>query len=289
MNSLNNEYKQWLATLGYADSSVKSMPSYINELLIFIGNTAITNENINNYFEQFKLRNNKTRSGGLSANHINKTAVAINNFIQFLNVTNKARIDLKLKGVSSVQKMPSVLSKNDIEKLYNATYNSNKAINNNAYGQRDRTMLALYYGCGLRKNEGLNIKIDDIDFKHKTLLVQKGKGNKERFVPIAQKGLQDIEEYLNDGRKYFLGMNSSTTSYLLISVKGQALKCCSARLELLKEEANISKPLSLHTLRHSIATHLLQNGMEIDYIKRFLGHSTLDSTQLYTHIVNDEL
>ena len=113
MNSLNNEYKQWLVTIGFADSSVNSFPMYVNELLKYTANTSITAKNINNYFEQFKQRNNKTRSGGLSANHVNKGVVAINNFIKFLNVTNKAIINLKLQKVKTNNKSPEVYQTRD--------------------------------------------------------------------------------------------------------------------------------------------------------------------------------
>ena len=113
MNSLNNEYKQWLVTIGFADSSVNSFPMYVNELLKYTAKTRLTAENINNYFEQFKQRNNKTRSGGLSANHVNKGVVAINNFIKFLNVTNKAIINLKLQKVKTNNKSPEVYQTRD--------------------------------------------------------------------------------------------------------------------------------------------------------------------------------
>ena len=87
MKNINEEYKQWLVTIGFADSSVKSFPMYVNELLKYTANTAITAQSIYNYFEQFKQRNNKTRNGGLSANHVNKGVVAINNFIKLYLIT----------------------------------------------------------------------------------------------------------------------------------------------------------------------------------------------------------
>jgi integrase/recombinase XerD len=291
MNNLNEEYKQWLATIGFADSSVNSFPMYVNELLIFTGNTSITAQLIQTYFEQFKQRNNKTRGGGLSANHINKCVVAINNFIKFLNVTNKASINLKLQKVKTNNKSPEVYTKQEIQQLYKATFNinSNKRLNKKAYQQRDRAMLAVYYGCGLRKNEGNNLIVDAIDFSAKMVYVSKGKGSKERYVPIAEQGLQDIEAYINYGRLYFLKTVDSKETSLFINAAGKPMQNFSNRLQLLREEINILKPLSLHTLRHSIATHLLQNGMSLEHIKTFLGHSSLESTQIYTHIINESI
>ncbi len=292
MNNINEEYKQWLVTIGFADSSVKSFPMYVNELLIFIGNKAITAQLIQTYFEQFKQRNNKTRGGGISANHVNKGVVAINNFIKFLNITNKAIINLKLQKVKTNNKSPEVYTKQEIQQLYEATSNinnNNKRLNKKAYQQRDRAMLAVYYGCGLRKNEGNNLRVDDIHFNTKLLYVSKGKGSKERYVPIAQQGVQDIEAYINYGRLYFLKTIDSKETSLFINKDGKPMQSFSNRLQLLREEANILKPLSLHTLRHSIATHLLQNGMSLEHIKTFLGHRSLESTQIYTHIINEPI
>ena len=290
MNSLNNEYKQWLTILGFANSSVNSFPSYVNELLKHTANTTLTAQSIYNYFEQFKQRNNKKRNGGISANHVNKGVVAINNFIKFLNVTNKAIINLKLQKVKTNNKSPEVYTTQEIQQLYEATFNiniNNKRLNKKAYQERDRAMLAVYYGCGLRKNEGNNLIIDDVHFNTKLLYVSKGKGSKERHVPIAEQGMQDIETYINYGRNYFLKTIDNKETSLFINKDGKPMRSFSNRLELLREEANILKPLSLHTLRHSIATHLLQNGMDLEHIKKFLGHSSLESTQIYTHIINE--
>ena len=123
------------------------------------------------------------------------------------------------------------------------------------------------------------------------LYVRKGKGNKERFVPLAAKGLQDIEEYIQYGRNFFLvqrqKLKKPESNYFFLNVCGEPMKSFTARIRQLQEEAGIHKQISLHTFRHSIATHLLQGGMEIEQIKKFLGHATLESTQIYTHIVNE--
>jgi site-specific recombinase XerD len=150
-------------------------------------------------------------------------------------------------------------------------------------------MLAIYYGCGLRRSEGTSLVVSDIQLEKKLIFVRKGKGSKERFVPIAEKGLQDIQEYLNYGRKRF--MKQSPTAKMeeafFINLWGEPMHDFTTRLRALKEEANITKPFSLHTFRHSIATHLLQSGMDIEHIQKFLGHSSLESTQLYTNIIHE--
>ena len=162
LQSVNLQFKEWLKTLGFADSSVKSFPMYTAEMLHYFeinGITAvnqITAEAIQNFFIQWKNRKNKTTGGGLSQNHVNKGITAINNFIKFLKATGKNPIHLKLEREKIQVKIPQVLTQQEIQALYKASYNTTKRVNTEAYGQRDRAMLAVYYGCGLRKNEGNN-------------------------------------------------------------------------------------------------------------------------------------
>lgn len=297
MNGLNKEYQTWLHTLGFAESSVRSLPLYTSEMLTWLAQKQITvarqitAESIHEFFFQWKNRKNKRTGAGLSQNHIGKGVTAINNFIKFLKLTGKQHIEIKLEREKIPSKIPQVLTLQEIKELYKASYNNSKRVNTEAYGQRDRAMLAVYYGCGLRKTEGNSLLLSDIQIEKKLLYVRKGKGGKERLVPIADKGLQDIREYINYGRNYFLEQRQKqaqpASGYLFINIEGGPMKDFSARIKQLKEEAGINKPISLHSFRHSIATHLLQSGMDIEQIKRFLGHASLESTQLYTHIIHE--
>jgi site-specific recombinase XerD len=172
-------------------------------------------------------------------------------------------------------------------------------------GQRDRAIIALYYGCGLRRSEGVQLNISDIDLQRRLLFVRKAKGNKQRYVPIATKHLQDISDYIKEGREWFLYHHDSNQEYyskhngkplpkksetvgdaFLVTHWGGRFLQPEWRLKYLQRKAEIEKPVTLHGLRHSIATHLLQSGMEIEEIAKFLGHASLASTQIYTHIVN---
>lgn len=149
--------------------------------------------------------------------------------------------------------------------------------------------------------EGTQLNLDDIDLNRKLIFVRRGKGGKQRYVPVASKHADDIRSYIIEGREWFLYHHHSpryTSKYakrkqasddgaFFISQKGCRLTEFYKRLEYLKEKAGIEKQFGLHSLRHSIATHLLQSGMPIEEIARFLGHSTIDSTQIYTHLTND--
>lgn len=303
MKELNQEFKKWLQTLGFAESSVRSFPMYSQEFVAFLEEKGlespeeITAVLIEAYFFQWKNRKNKRTGAGLSENHISKGATVLNNFIRFLNATGRCRITYKLERQKVAYKIPTVLTPAEIKGLYEATYTNERRMNTSAYGQRDRAMLAVFYGCGLRKNEGVNLLVTDILQDKKLIHVRKGKNSKERFVPIAQKGLQDIQEYLAYGRKWFLKELYSNrysrtkevepTASLFVNIEAGPMQEFGQRIRQLKEDAGINKRVSLHTFRHSIATHLLQQGMDIEQIKKFLGHSSLDSTQLYTHISNE--
>lgn len=297
MKELKEEFKTWLKTLGFANSTVKSFPQYVNEMLLYFEQNNITEANqitaeaIQHFFFQWKNRKNKTTGAGLSQNHIQKGITAINNFIKFLKVTGKQSIHLQLEREKIPVKIPQVLTQAEIKSLYEATYNNTRRVNIKAYAQRDRAMLAVYYGCGLRRDEGGNLLVSDVLKDKKMLFVRKGKGNKERFVPIAEKGLQDIKEYLNDGRKWFLKKrqkkNMPVSENFFINVDGGPMRDFTQRIRQLTQDAGITKQFGLHTFRHSIATHLLQSGMDIEQIKKFLGHASLESTQIYTHIINE--
>ena len=297
LQSLNKEYKAWLTTLGFAASSVKMLPRYTGEMLNWMHHKGVTSareittETIETFFFQWKKRKNKTTGAGLSQHHINTGITAIHNFIKFLKLAKGQTIHLTLEREKPQNKIPRVLTVQEIQAFYNATYTMNKRRNNMAYGQRDRAMLAIFYGCGLRRNEGNNLLVSDIILNKRMVYVRKGKGSKERFVPLTVKGIHDIEEYLHYGRNWFLTRGKSkagNSNHLFINIWGAPMKDFTSNIRNLKEEAGIQKPVTLHTFRHSIATHLLQGGMEMEHIRRFLGHASLESTQLYTHIINEQ-
>jgi len=157
-----------------------------------------------------------------------------------------------------------------------------------AIQSRDRAMLAVFYGCGLRRNEGYHLDISDINFDRQMLHVRKGKGYKERYVPFNKANQKYLQEYIYDHRSNLTldkREEAFFISYKYKRMKGQSLLL---RLKVLQSQTNnpelIDKEITLHTLRHSIATHLLQAGMKLENISRFLGHSSLESTQIYTHL-----
>ena len=154
-------------------------------------------------------------------------------------------------------------------------------------------MLGIYYGCGLRKSEGVALDVSDV-LTHRALVhVRKGKGSKERYVPISEKIMEHITEYLQMGRPLLTSTSSFSTEGFFLNQIGsrcsdQALSNSLKKLVKRSESSSLqAKHPSLHTLRHSIATHLLQSGIQIELIQQFLGHQSLESTQIYTHLAGE--
>ena len=156
---------------------------------------------------------------------------------------------------------------------------------------RDKAMLTVFYSCGLRRNEVYHLDISDIIFEKAILHVRKGKNYKQRVVPITKQSLLHLQNYLYDARPYF---SNEKNEAFFVTQSGKRLggTMMLVRLkQLIGFTANaelMQKDIHLHTLRHSIATHLLQNGMKLERIKEFLGHSSLESTQIYTHFLETE-
>lgn len=303
---LEKSYTEWLTTLGYAQTTTTSLPAHVREFLHYLEKqkikhiTQVQPRILYNFIDYVSQRKHKKQNTLLSHYSINKIITAVNSFALYLNKSGKHIIDVHGKRLAIEEVEKQILTTPEIKQLYEATYESN-ANNNNAKGQRDRALIALFYGCGIRRNEGIQLNIQDIDTVKAIVFIRKGKGNKQRYVPIASKHLEDIKEYLEEGRTVFLKDNSNSWSikknikkqhtdneaFFLNQFGKRMTSGFYPRLKILKERSGIEKQIGLHTLRHSIATHLLQSGMKIEDISKFLGHASLDSTQIYTHIVTE--
>jgi integrase/recombinase XerD len=307
---IEKSFKEWLEALGYSWQGVYYMPIQIRGLLNYLERqnkaqlTDITTEAIKDYYyQELKQRKNYMHDAGtLSNKHLNKNLQALRKFTEYLRQTGKLQIPLlNIKQEAIIDNKPTVLTEEEIKQLYKATEQQHERKKHNrgeehyaALQQRDRAMLSIFYGCGLRRNEGYYLNITDINIESATVHVTKGKGNKERFVPISKKGIEHITTYLYDARPLLIRDNKEEAFFLNHIGKrlgGQMLMKCVQSLAAKTNNNELQqKEIGLHTLRHSIATHLLANGMSLESIRDFLGHSSLESTQLYTHLIsNDEL
>lgn len=289
--SLNNQhhkrleaaFRDWLELTGYASSAIYNMPYHLREFLHWIESredytlVTLTPDAIHRYFLHLRNRKNQRRSGALSINYLYKHLQSIRLFSRYLWETEQGHLDVDITLPGQQHKLQTVLTKQEINELYEACQST-------PLGQRDRAMLAVYYGCGLRRSEGEQLDVSDYQQSQKLLYVRAGKNYRQRYVPLTAGVMADIENYLYEGRPAL--MKDVTETALFLNKYGNRLSGQShfLRLKSLLEQAGLPDEAGLHTLRHSIATHLLESGMQLNYIARFLGHSSLESTQIYTHL-----
>lgn len=301
---LEKGFREWLDILGYSPMSVYNMPNQLREFLHYLESkkiyqvAEITQKEYKNYVQYISNRpankpgQNEARGGALSNNFINKHIQAIEKFYEYLahRKTNSSAIHFKLLQLQAPA--IEVLTQEEIAQLFKATNQETTSYKQEALQARDRAMLTVFYSCGLRRKEGASLQLNDINFDTRILHVRKGKNYKERLVPFSQNASKILQEWVFDYRQQLV--LDKRDGHFFISKTGKALTggTLYARLRMLQHQVDLpslkEKNIGLHTLRHSIATHLLQNGMELQKIQRFLGHSSLESTQIYTHLIIKE-
>ncbi len=256
------KFKQWLRSKRYSDSTLKTYSEALKSFLVFYRDKSIaeiTNEDVIIYNNEFILKNN------LSASYQNQIVNAIKLFFQIIRDT-KMMVD-KIHRPKRAKVLPNVLSKEEIKLILNAHSNS-----------KHKMMLSLIYSCGLRRSELLNLKPADIDSQRGIVIIRQSKGKKDRIVPLSPKILDMLREYYIGFKPktwLFEGQNKGEqySEYSLQSVLKQAL-----------QKVGCTKPVTLHWLRHSYATHLLESGTDLRYIQELLGHNSSKTTEIYTHV-----
>lgn len=260
-------FTQWLRSRRYSENTIKTYTDAIRVFLSFFPHKKI--EEIDNN-DVIVFNNEYILQKKLSASYQNQMVNAIKLFYRTIW---KKQIETDLIHRPKRRKtLPNVLGKEEI-----------KAILESHGNLKHRAMLSLIYACGLRRSELLNLKPTDIDSKRGVLLIKQAKGRKDRITPIPGKLVELLRDYykayrpltwLFEGQKK--GVRYSEKS--LENVLKQALV-----------KAGIKRPATLHWLRHSYATHLLENGTDLRYIQELLGHSSSRTTEIYTHVSTKSL
>lgn len=219
----------------------------------------------------------------LSTSTINHNISVLRTFYKFIVIKEHFTTDpMEYIEIPKLRKaLPKVLSYEEVSKLLDVDLVDK-------YSYRNKAMLELMYATGLRVSELVNLKINDIDFDS-CLVKTLGKGSKERIIPIGDYAILFLEKYLKDYRPLLL--KNDYNDYLFLNNRGKKISR-QAFYNIVDELAikkNIKTEISPHTLRHSFATHLLDRGADIVSIKEMLGHSSLSTTQIYTHISNQKL
>ncbi|MCT2408252.1 site-specific tyrosine recombinase XerD [Chryseobacterium antibioticum] len=257
---------------------IKKLKDYAKEDLANVGPDAIGYENLQEYIFNLSKQKFSERSQA-------RWISSIKAFFKFL-LEDEFREDNPaslLEGPKLGLYLPDTLSLPDINKII-AAIEANSDL-----GKRNHCIIEVLYGCGLRVSELIDLKISNINFKEQYIKVN-GKGNKTRFVPLADYTAELLETYIKEVRSNNK-INKKYEDTLFLNSRGTSMSRVIVFLIIkeLTDKAGVSKKISPHTFRHSFATHLLQNGADLRYIQEMLGHSSITTTEIYTHLKTEEL
>jgi integrase/recombinase XerD len=286
-------FTDWLHILGYSRSAKVNYPRYLREFFYHLEQNGyeklhtVTATNIKEYYNYLKERPNEMTNGALSKAALNQHQQALRKFNEYLKKHNGKPLPVHLRAEAKKEEgSQSVLTQEEVKKLF--------AVAEHSYVMehvclRDKAMLVALYSCGLRVNEAVHLDRKDIFFDKELVFVRKGKNYKERYVPINYRNLKILEDYLYDARLEFYKAAESEAFFIGQQGKRLGTQSFGNRLDALVHLTGDSelqeKKVTPHTLRHSIATHLLEQGAPMEGIQQFLGHSSLETTQIYTHLV----
>ncbi|ROI12815.1 site-specific tyrosine recombinase XerD [Epilithonimonas hominis] len=257
---------------------VRKLESFTISELDNLSPQNITYENLQEYIYQLSKNKISERSQA-------RAISSIKAFFKFLleddyRTDNPATL---LEGPKLGLYLPDTLSEEDINRIITCIDNSTDI------GKRNKCILEVLYGCGLRVSELIDLKISNINFKESYIMVE-GKGEKTRLVPLANTTAEFIRSYIHTVRNK-TKINKKYEDTLFINSRGTNMSRVIVFIIIkeLTQKAGISKSISPHTFRHSFATHLLQNGADLRFIQEMLGHSSITTTQVYTHLKTEEL
>ena len=261
------KFSTYLRTKRYSSSTIKTYRESLSTFFLFYNDKETSKINNN---DVINFQNNYILAKKLSISYQNQVVNAIKLYFKIVKET--AIVVEKIYRPKTEKLLPNVLSKTEIKKILEAHSNV-----------KHKTMLSLIYSCGLRRSELINLKPNDIDAERMVVIIRQAKGKKDRIVPLSIKILAMLRDYykIHRPKSWLFEGQQVDTSYDERSLS-QVLKQALAK-------AKITKPATLHWLRHSYATHLLENGTDLRYIQEILGHNSSRTTEIYTHVSTKSL
>ena len=266
----------------YSDLTINGYDYEITKFLDYLNDNHLDYKKINidmirnylKYLDSLKYKKNS----------ISKNLSSLRSYYKFLT-EEKVVLNNPFKNISNPKKdkkLPDFLNYEEINKLFDS------ADTTTPLGLRNRCILELLYDTGIRVSELVNLKINDIEFDKKAINIL-GKGKKERIVYYGDYLQEVLDKYINDSRKYLL--NNKLSEYLILNNNGSKITTRGVEyiIDKMVNEAAIKHKISPHVLRHTFATHMLNGGADIKSIQQLLGHESLSTTGIYTHITNDVL
>ncbi len=257
--------------------SKNTIDAYRRDILMFLDYSKhpefdnVTRLSINAYIRFLREEN-------YSPTSVIRKIASLRGFFKWLCANEMCKFDptLTIERPKIPQRLPKVVTVSEIEEILRENLS-----------KTEKVIVELLYGCGLRVSELINLKINSFDINAKYLTAF-GKGSKERIIPLGKMAIKAIRDYL-PFREFLIKKFRLDTKYLLISDNGRSMTRQDIYVFIHEQGKKIHKNISPHTLRHSYATHLLENGADLRVVQELLGHSDVATTQLYTHISKKRL
>jgi integrase/recombinase XerD len=279
----------YLQAIGYRKSSRKTFATGIREFLWWLEKHYILNLDqvqeidIENFYSYQQERPSLIGGGALSDSRITLHMYTLKLFFQHLQdiehiqINPIGNLDYKKDYKRTRENLVSV---EDIEKLYSECSTA-----------KERALLGIIYGCGLRRQEAVNLNVKDIHFKSSLLYVREGKGGRKRTIPLSKTVLNDLKDYYFHERPEEIKYRSIAIESFMLNQYGTRMQGDSYSNEIKKlvSKAKLDIQITLHHFRHAIATHLIESGMKLEHVKDFLGHKSIETTQTYTHITTTQM
>ena len=279
---INNFIEYLKYQRNYSDFTCNNYKKDLNEYNSFILSNKINYKNMDyNEAKEYVIYLNKKND---AKSTISRKLSSLRTFYKYLVLNNKVESNpfLLVSSPKKEKRIPKFINYNNMEEILNVPNIKTKE------GQRERVILEVLYASGVRVSELVNIKLKDIDFSNKNILIF-GKGSKERLVSFGDYALEYINLYLKEGRNLLL--DGVQSDYLIVGKKSE--KLTTRRVEQIVDDiikrTSIKLNITPHMFRHTFATHLLDNGCDLLVVQELLGHASLSSTEIYTHVSNEHL
>jgi len=281
MEDLNEYIRELSINKNYSENTIEAYKRDLNEYFSYLKNNnknylSIDYDSIRKYLSYLNDKKDTNTT-------ISRKISSLRGFYSYLRLNEKIKNNpFKLINLpKKEQKLPRFFYYNELEELFAACDTST------SLGQRNLAILEVLYATGTRVSELINIKLEDINFSEKQIKVL-GKGNKERMVFLGEYAVDALEEYLNDG---YLFLNKYNLDYVFLNHLGNKItrRGIEDILTKLIKKTSIDKKISPHMIRHSFATHLLNEGCDLESVQEMLGHESISATAIYTHVTDDRI
>lgn len=279
MKKYLEDFYDYLLNKGYSENTIISYKKDLNQFVLYCKNINIKSIDYDYIRKYLILLHNKNYTAKSISRHIS----SLKSFFKYLTKNDiiKKNPMLLISNPKLQKKLPNYINYNDLEVLFKVSDQ------NDTLGLRNALILELLYSTGIRVSELVNIKLEHIDFNNNRILIL-GKGNKERYVLYGSVCEKLLRKYLNESRTI---LNKNNCEYLLLNKFGNKITDRAIRMIIddIVKKSSLKLNVSPHTLRHTFATHLLNEGADLKIVQELLGHENISTTGIYTHVSNEHL